>query len=109
MGTVTGSATDTPSVTGTVTGSATDTPSWWDTGVRCGKEGYDKVLVDAECTHDGSLKHILKYDSWGWHTLNKRFLDPQRLSTLAALQRSLLETGFLLLKPGGRLVYSTCS
>ncbi|CAI7929113.1 unnamed protein product, partial [Closterium sp. NIES-54] len=67
------------------------------------------VLVDAECTHDGSLKHILKYDSWGWHTLNKRFLDPQRLNSLSALQRSLLETGFLLLKPGGRLVYSTCS
>ncbi|CAI5518074.1 unnamed protein product [Closterium sp. Naga37s-1] len=66
------------------------------------------VLVDAECTHDGSLKHILKYDSWGWHTLNKRFLDPQRLNSLSALQRSLLETGFLLLKPGGRLVYSTC-
>lgn len=22
---------------------------------------YDKILLDAECTHDGSLKHILKY------------------------------------------------
>ena len=31
-------------------------------------EGYDKVLVDAECTHDGSIKHLAKFDSWGWHT-----------------------------------------
>jgi hypothetical protein len=23
---------------------------------------YDRVLVDAECTHDGSIKHLTKYD-----------------------------------------------
>ncbi|MCI18548.1 S-adenosyl-L-methionine-dependent methyltransferases superfamily protein, partial [Trifolium medium] len=26
--------------------------------------GYDKVLVDAECTHDGSVKHIQKFEHW---------------------------------------------
>lgn len=26
------------------------------------KEGdFDRVLLDAECTHDGSLKHLLKF------------------------------------------------
>lgn len=24
-------------------------------------ESVDKVLVDAECTHDGSIKHIVKF------------------------------------------------
>ncbi|RUS18102.1 hypothetical protein BC937DRAFT_89149, partial [Endogone sp. FLAS-F59071] len=44
---------------------------------------YDKVIVDAECTHDGSISHILK--------------------------RNLLANAWTLLKPGGLLVYSTCS
>ncbi|CAJ0828589.1 17925_t:CDS:2 [Entrophospora sp. SA101] len=44
---------------------------------------YDKVIVDAECTHDGSIVHILK--------------------------KNLLKNGWELLKPGGILVYSTCS
>ena len=26
---------------------------------------YDKVLVDAECTHDGSIKHLAKFEKWG--------------------------------------------
>eukprot|EP00850_Spirogloea_muscicola_P020647 SM000222S06988 [mRNA] locus=s222:202507:205108:- [translate_table: standard] len=69
---------------------------------------YDKVLVDAECTHDGSLKHITKYETWGWDTLERRFLDLQRLSTLTDLQGALLANGFSLLKSGGILVYSTC-
>eukprot|EP01147_Barroeca_monosierra_P009394 gene9394-1641_t len=70
---------------------------------------YDKVLVDAECTHDGSIKHIIKYNEWGWETFEKRFLDPERVSTLESLQRGLIQNGFSLLRAGGRLVYSTCS
>eukprot|EP00048_Salpingoeca_helianthica_P024258 m.30858 g.30858 ORF g.30858 m.30858 type:complete len:387 (+) comp9274_c0_seq2:1657-2817(+) len=70
---------------------------------------YDKVLVDAECTHDGSLKHITKYDQWGWDTFQERFLNPDRLAGLQQLQRGLLQAGFRMLRPGGTLVYSTCS
>ncbi|GAQ86070.1 hypothetical protein KFL_002680160 [Klebsormidium nitens] len=70
---------------------------------------YDKVLVDAECTHDGSLKHIRKYDWWGWDTFERRVMDPDRLAALTDLQGRLLSNGFRLLKPGGSLVYSTCS
>lgn len=70
---------------------------------------YDKVLVDAECTHDGSIKHLAKFAQWGWETFEARFLQPERLATLAALQLGLLRQGFRLLRPGGALVYSTCS
>ncbi|CAH2043038.1 unnamed protein product [Thlaspi arvense] len=72
--------------------------------------GYDKVLVDAECTHDGSIKHIQKFEQWGWNTLERRVLDAERTDrNLTALQLNLLRNGFRLLKQGGTLVYSTCS
>ncbi|KAI5388771.1 hypothetical protein KIW84_074437 [Lathyrus oleraceus] len=48
--------------------------------------GYDKVLVDAECTHDGSVKHIQKFEHWGWVTLQRRVLDAERTDNLHALQ-----------------------
>ncbi|KAL4379447.1 hypothetical protein GQ457_02G013700 [Hibiscus cannabinus] len=71
--------------------------------------GYDKVLVDAECTHDGSVKHIQKFEHWGWKTLQRRVLDAERTDSLTVLQLKLLRNGFRLLKVGGLLVYSTCS
>lgn len=60
---------------------------------------YDRVLVDAECTLDASVRHILLYGKSSPHT------TPQ----LSQLQRRLIYNGFRLLKPGGVLVYSTCS
>ncbi|GKV41447.1 hypothetical protein SLEP1_g48982 [Rubroshorea leprosula] len=71
--------------------------------------GYDKVLVDAECTHDGSIRHIQKFEHWGWKTLQRRVLDAERTDSLTFLQLKLLRNGFRLLKVGGTLVYSTCS
>ncbi|TYH78719.1 hypothetical protein ES332_D03G008900v1 [Gossypium tomentosum] len=71
--------------------------------------GYDKVLVDAECTHDGSVKHIQKFENWGWTTLQRRVLDAVRTDSLTLLQLKLLRNGFRLLKVGGLLVYSTSS
>ena len=70
---------------------------------------YDRVLVDAECTHDGSIKHLAKFAQWGWDTFERRFLQPERLTDLAKLQMELLRSGYRVLKPGGTLVYSTCS
>eukprot|EP00927_Polykrikos_kofoidii_P059965 TRINITY_DN55047_c0_g1_i1.p1 TRINITY_DN55047_c0_g1~~TRINITY_DN55047_c0_g1_i1.p1 ORF type:complete len:483 (+),score=82.15 TRINITY_DN55047_c0_g1_i1:76-1524(+) len=74
---------------------------------------FDRVLVDAECTHDGSVKHIEKYRlQWGGlDTLDQRvpWLSPIQLEELVALQRRLLHNGWRQLKPGGILVYSTCS
>ncbi|KAL1370554.1 uncharacterized protein [Arachis hypogaea] len=77
--------------------------------VEMGSHGYDKVLVDAECTHDGSVKHIQKFENWGWGTFQRRVLDAERTDNLHVLQLNLLRNGFRLLKVGGSLVYSTCS
>ncbi|GAA5800496.1 hypothetical protein HPULCUR_005927 [Helicostylum pulchrum] len=67
---------------------------------------YDKVLVDAECTHDGSIAHILKYEKWGWNTFEKNFMDSNRILNITQLQRDLMKQGWKMLKPGGTMVYS---
>jgi 16S rRNA C967 or C1407 C5-methylase (RsmB/RsmF family) len=70
---------------------------------------YDKVIVDTECTHDGSISHLTKYIKNEWKGFSEQFLDLERLNSLQSLQRNLLNNGFRLLKKGGVLVYSTCS
>lgn len=60
----------------------------------------DRVLLDAPCTGTGVLAK--RADArWRRH--------PDDLSALAALQRELLDAAALLVRPGGLLVYSTCS
>ena len=49
---------------------------------------YIQVLVDAECTHDGSIKHIQNFEHWGWTTLQRRVLDAERTDSLTTLQVS---------------------
>lgn len=61
---------------------------------------FDRIILDAPCSGLGVLRR--RADA-RW---KKR---PGDLTTLAALQLSLLEAGLTLLKPGGVLVYSTCS
>jgi 16S rRNA (cytosine967-C5)-methyltransferase len=61
---------------------------------------FDGILVDAPCSNTGVLRRRVEAR---WR------LAVQDLATLATLQRSLLERALPLLKPGGRLVYSTCS
>lgn len=63
-------------------------------------EQYDKVLVDAPCSGSGTLRR---------HPEILLQLRKPDLSQYTHLQGALLEKGFALLKPGGRLVYSTCS
>ncbi|PFH35981.1 hypothetical protein BESB_056320 [Besnoitia besnoiti] len=151
---------------------------------------FDKVLVDVECTHDGSIRHMQKFGrQWRWNDFKKKMqmstseqesfecratLDctagapcdgsqsvdqgpspshnttsespnvetqklpplkrgretagvskeatsvmerplsppacsPEDFSSLRQRQRQLLQRGFELLRPGGLLVYSTCS
>jgi 16S rRNA (cytosine967-C5)-methyltransferase len=61
---------------------------------------YDRVLVDPPCTDLGTL--ALRPDA-RWR---KQPGDPERL---AALQREILEAAVRAVKPGGALVYSTCT
>ncbi|GBG29322.1 Ankyrin repeat domain-containing protein 17 [Hondaea fermentalgiana] len=83
-------------------------------------EGYDRVLVDAQCSHEGSVRHILKHlapsgteaasGAWSPEALNDLYAGWLRdAQGLASLQRRLILNGFDSLRPGGRLVYSTCS
>ena len=64
------------------------------------KNGFDKILVDAPCT--GSATTRKNPDVW------KKWL-PSGGRSLHKLQLELLVKAINLTKPGGRIVYSTCS
>ena len=70
---------------------------------------YHRILIDAECSHDASIRHIRNFARWGWDTFERRFLSQGRLEGLEALQRGLIGRGWELLEEGGVLVYSVCS
>ena len=61
---------------------------------------YDRVLVDAPCSGSGTLRK---------HPEILLHLRKPNLSSFTQQQMALLERGFANLKPGGTLVYSTCS
>lgn len=61
---------------------------------------YDRVLVDAPCTGLGALR---RRPEARWRK------SPEDVVELTVLQRELLDAGFAALRPGGALVYSTCS
>jgi 16S rRNA C967 or C1407 C5-methylase (RsmB/RsmF family) len=65
---------------------------------------YDRVMVDAQCTLDASVRHLLNYNKVGWLGF-----DGNVNSAVVNLQKQLIYNGFRMLKPGGYLVYSTCS
>lgn len=60
----------------------------------------DRVLVDAPCSGLGTLR---RNPDLKWRQL------PQAIDELAAKQRAILSSAATLIKPGGRLVYATCS
>lgn len=72
---------------------------------------FDRVLVDAECSTDGAVRHLQhKYrSSQDQLATNSKLTNAQQLQDLVALQKKLIMSGFGLLKPGGIMVYSTCS
>ena len=61
---------------------------------------FDAVFVDAPCSGTGTWR---RQPELRWR------LTPGRLSELMALQDRLLEQAARLVRPGGRLVYATCS
>lgn len=62
------------------------------------RRGYDVVLVDAPCTGTGT---------WRRHPERRAFVDD--LDGLLPLQRSLLDEAFERVRPGGQVIYATCS
>ena len=63
-------------------------------------EPFDAVLLDAPCTATGTLR---RHPDIAW---NK---DPDDVRRLAALQDRLLAAALRIVKPGGTVVYATCS
>ena len=67
---------------------------------RVPESGFDRILVDAPCTGSGTTRK--NPDVWG------KWL-PSGGRSLHDLQLALLTKASALVKPGGRVVYSTCS
>lgn len=61
---------------------------------------FDRILVDAPCSATGTIRR----------SLSALKMWTERLVTkLSREQRALIDAGFTLLKPGGIMVYSTCT
>ncbi len=77
-----------------VAGDASRPPDWWDNTL------FDAVLLDAPCTASGIVR---RHPDVPWL---RRETD---IAQLAVVQARLLRTLWPLLRPGGRLLYCTCS
>jgi 16S rRNA (cytosine967-C5)-methyltransferase len=62
--------------------------------------GFDRVLVDVPCSNTGVMRRRVDLR---WR------IQPEEIGRLCAAQLDLLKQAALKLKPGGVLVYSTCS
>ena len=61
---------------------------------------FDAILLDAPCTSTGTIR---RHPDVPWRK------QPDDIATLAAMQRGMLTRAADLIKPGGLLVYCTCS
>ncbi len=71
-----------------------------DKWVKRHAESFDRVFVDAPCTGTGT---------WRRNPDAKWRLRPEDLAELGALQAEILDSAARLAKPGGRVIYVTCS
>ncbi|RKZ52668.1 MAG: 16S rRNA (cytosine(967)-C(5))-methyltransferase [Candidatus Parabeggiatoa sp. nov. 3] len=68
--------------------------TWWD------GHPFERILLDVPCSGSGIIRR---------HPDIKYLRKPKDIKTLAAQQKRLLEALWPLLKPGGQLLYVTCS
>jgi 16S rRNA (cytosine967-C5)-methyltransferase len=73
---------------------AGDTDRWWD------GEAYDRILLDAPCSATGVIRR---------HPDIKILRQKSDIASLVEQQKKLLEAMWNILKPGGKLLYATCS
>lgn len=67
---------------------------------RLGPQSFDAALLDAPCSGTGTMRR---------HPEIRWALSPADVTRLSELQRAMLGRAAALVKPGGTLVYSTCS
>lgn len=77
-----------------ICGDGTQPSTWWD------GEQFDRILLDAPCSATGIVRR---------HPDIKVLRTPEELDKLGELQQQLLKNLWPLLKPGGVLLYATCS
>jgi len=77
-----------------IVGDASKPDEWWD------GEAYDRILLDAPCSATGVIRR---------HPDIKVLRHPDDIDTLVVLQKRILDALWALLKPGGQLLYATCS
>ena len=76
------------------------TCEWPDKLAKQWPEGFDAVLVDAPCSGEGMFRRDPETrNEW----------SEEKASGCAVRQREILASAALLVRPGGRLVYSTCT
>lgn len=78
----------------TIAGDAAEPSNWWD-----GRE-FDRILLDVPCSATGVIRR---------HPDIKLLRRSEDIGALAERQRQLLVRAWPMLKPGGRLVYASCS
>ena len=61
---------------------------------------FDAILLDVPCSNTGVIRRRVDVR---WR------LQPDQIKALVATQRTILENALPCLKPGGRMIYSTCS
>jgi 16S rRNA (cytosine967-C5)-methyltransferase len=71
-----------------------------DKWVKRHAQSFDRVFIDAPCTGTGT---------WRRNPDAKWRLRPEDLAELTGLQAEILDSGARLAKPGGRVIYVTCS
>ena len=76
-----------------VSGDATK-KDWWN------QKKFDSILLDAPCTGTGVIRR---------HPDIKLLRKPKDLGQIIETQSSILENLWTMLKPGGKLLYATCS
>ncbi|MEE4293920.1 MAG: 16S rRNA (cytosine(967)-C(5))-methyltransferase RsmB [Xanthomonadales bacterium] len=73
---------------------AADTRTWWDGHL------FDRILLDAPCTATGVIRR---------HPEIKWLRSPAQVGQAVTVQAGLLDALWPLLRPGGILLYATCS
>lgn len=75
-------------------GDAGNPTEWWD------QQPFDKILLDAPCSATGIIR---RHPDIKWHRTE------EDIEELIVIQQQILNALWQTLKPGGRLLYATCS